>query len=137
MRSFMTGIQASARVRWLVAYVLLGSVFTILHAHAQGAVTQSDASAGVIRFDLPAQPLATALLVFGSAAGMLVGVKSSLLDGRTSAPVHGNYSPREALQCLLAGTGLEANFPSEDEAIIVPASLTQQPAPPSAAGGDR
>jgi TonB family protein len=103
----------------------------ITGVQAQGVEQNNNVPAAPIRFELPAQPLATALLAYGSLTSMLVGVKGSLLDGHTSAPLHGDYSPREALQLLLAGTGLEATFPNVDEAIIVPQSQGQQAATPA------
>jgi hypothetical protein len=100
---------------------------------AEGAGPDIPVPAASIRFELPSQPLANALLAYGSMTSMLVGVKGSLLDGYMSAALHGDYSPREALQLLLAGTGLEAIFPNVDEAIIVPLPPGQQAGPPAAA----
>lgn len=64
----------------------------------------------VLRFDLPAQPLAMALVAFGACTGYAVLVSSNLAAGRMAAPVRGEYTPAEALQRLLAGTQLGARF---------------------------
>lgn len=94
------------------------------------------APSGTRHFELPAQGLAEALKAFGSTTSLSVLVQSSLLERRTSAPVAGDYSPREALQRLLVGSGLEAHFTSADEAIIlmVPQQSQQPgvPTPPAA-----
>ncbi len=83
--------------------------------------------AGAIHFDLPARPLADVLQTFGRMTELVVIAPSPLLDGRTSAPLSGDYPPREALQRVLAGTGLEANFTGVDEALIVPQTAVPQP----------
>ncbi|HEY1611567.1 MAG TPA: STN domain-containing protein [Paraburkholderia sp.] len=58
---------------------------------------------------------------------VLVG--SKLLDGRVSAPVDGDYSPRDALQRLLDGTGLQASFVSENSVVLMPAPASAQASP--------
>lgn len=57
-------------------------------------------------FDISAQPLSSALAVFGRQADLQVSVPAALANGRTSAAVSGAMTPREALGRLLAGTGL-------------------------------
>ncbi len=58
--------------------------------------------------DLPAQPLASALVRYGALTLKSTLYRSSLVEGRTSAPVHGRYTAQTALNLLLAGTGLVA-----------------------------
>lgn len=57
-------------------------------------------------FDLPAQPLASALNRFADVSGRAALFSSTLVAGRTASPVQGRLAPREALQRLLEGTGL-------------------------------
>lgn len=87
---------------------------------AQDIDQGSDMSAGALHFDLPAQSLAQLLLAFRATRLVVVVLSSSLLDGRTSSPVSGNYAPRDALRQALIGTGLQARFLGADSAIIVP-----------------
>jgi hypothetical protein len=108
----------------LATCTALESAFVVLQACAQEIAEQVEASAGVAHFELAAQPLANALKRYGDVTGMLVGVQSGLLEGRTSAPLYGNYPPQEALRTLLAGTGLQAVFSHDDEAIIIAQSQT-------------
>jgi hypothetical protein len=61
----------------------------------------------VIPFDIKAQPLAQALMAFGSQSGAIVAAPSALTTGRTSAAVAGNLSLSDALARLLKGTGLQ------------------------------
>jgi hypothetical protein len=64
------------------------------------------------RFDIDAQPLATALRAFSEAAGVAVLFDDALVAGRQSPGVHGDVAPRDALRILLVGTGLNARFSS-------------------------
>lgn len=59
-----------------------------------------------IYFDLRVQPLEDALAAFSELTGYSVLVSSSLTTGRQSAAVHGDFYPRDALQRLLADSGL-------------------------------
>jgi hypothetical protein len=71
-----------------------------------------DMAASRMDFDIPPQPLATALAAYGAATGIAVLVDGELATGRTSAAVSGLHAPREALRLLLEGTGLVARYAS-------------------------
>ncbi len=71
------------------------------------AQTASEARRG---FDIPAQPLAQALMLFGRQSGLQVTAEGPLTDGLSSTPVAGDLSPAEALSRLLTGTGLTFRF---------------------------
>lgn len=61
-------------------------------------------------FDIPAQPLATALNAFGRQAGLQVSVDAAIARGVQAPAVSGTMTPEQALQRLLAGTGIQAQF---------------------------
>jgi TonB family protein len=96
----------------LVVALMLGARLSCAHAAAQ-----EDA---VARFDLPAQPLAGALAEFGRITGHSVLVAGSLTAAREAAAVQGEFTPRDALQRLLAGTGLLARYISANAFTLVP-----------------
>ena len=103
-------------------------------ACAQDAGVSDDTPAGAVRFDLPAQPLDQALLVFGRMTQLVVLAPSPLIKGRISAPLTGDYTPRDALQRVLINTGLEAYFTGPDDAVIVASPSNEavvQPQPPT------
>lgn len=77
-------------------------------------------------FDIPAQPLATALTAFGQQSGLQVSAQAPLVEGRSSSPVRGALSPMLALSQLLAGSGLTFR--------VVGSTVTLEPAPASADG---
>ena len=61
-------------------------------------------------FDIPAQPLGGALNAFGRQSGLQVTVNSSVAAGVQSQAVSGTMSSAEALNQLLAGTGIAGRF---------------------------
>ncbi|MFZ4685376.1 MAG: TonB-dependent receptor domain-containing protein [Hyphomonadaceae bacterium] len=74
----------------------------VIEAKAQ-PVAQSAQS-----LDLPSAPLGEALQRFSRETGIAVMADRGLIDGKTSAPVSGMWTPDAALSAMLAGTGLEA-----------------------------
>jgi Secretin and TonB N terminus short domain len=117
---FMNGTRRSASVLALAACFVLESAFVMQSVQAQTPSSANAPSAAPIHFALPAEPLVDAINAYGRTADIAVLVDSSALTGRMSAPLDGDFSPREALQRLLAGTGLQARFTSSDEAVIRP-----------------
>ncbi|MBD0415406.1 TonB-dependent receptor [Oryzicola mucosus] len=57
-------------------------------------------------FNIPAQPLDTALNVFGRQSGLQVSLAASTSRGVTARPVSGSLTPQQALSQLLSGTGI-------------------------------
>ena len=81
---------------------LLMATTQVSCAHAQAAER--------LQFDIPAQELKYALRTVTRRAGLELYATSSDLRGRTSPEVHGQMTVEEALDRLLAGTGLVARF---------------------------
>jgi iron complex outermembrane receptor protein len=57
-------------------------------------------------FDIPAQPLADALILFGRQAGLQATADAPLVKGVLSRPVKGSMTWRQALATMLQGTGI-------------------------------
>ncbi|MBE1162422.1 STN domain-containing protein [Dyella acidiphila] len=74
---------------------------------------QAAAEAQTVAFDIAPQPLLTALRAYGEATGQAVLVDNTLATGRQSPGVRGELDKVEALQRLLAGTGLVASYSSD------------------------
>jgi iron complex outermembrane receptor protein len=74
---------------------------------AQLGVVDAQVAQGELRtFDIPPQPLSTALVVFGQQAGRQVTADGALLRGVTTPGVRGAMTVEQALRQLLIGTGL-------------------------------
>ncbi|QJP16866.1 TonB-dependent siderophore receptor [Starkeya sp. ORNL1] len=82
---------------------------------------QAEPAAPTIRFSIPAQPLAGAVDVFSRASGWQVGYSSQIAQTRTR-PVSGAMAPREALQAMLAGTGISVRYTGPRSAALVEAT---------------
>lgn len=63
-------------------------------------------------FNIPPQSLGTAVGIFGQQAGRQITVDGAVLRGLNTQGVHGAMGISQALQTLLAGTGLNYSFPS-------------------------
>jgi len=76
---------------------------------------QAVSTASLLDFDIPAQPLNSALDQYGSVARQPALYRSEMVRGQRSATLRGRYTPEDALRVLLAGTGLVAErFASGD-----------------------
>ncbi len=128
---------------WLLAAWLLATVLLLCPPFASFAATAGDPPAaqagarrasgrrvtGRVRFDIPAQPLASALRAFGRIAQIQILYDSDLRGQRRSRAVRGVFTPEEAMQILLTGTGLVASYTAADDVV-----LTLSPPPGATAG---
>jgi len=87
-----------------------------------------------LAFDIPAQPLASALDAYSVAAHRDVLYNGQLAVGRRSAAVRGRFAPEAALRLLLEGTGLAPRYVAADAFVLVESELP--PAPANAAAAD-
>ncbi|GBQ94065.1 TonB-dependent receptor [Gluconacetobacter liquefaciens] len=74
------------------------------------------ASARPLAFDLPAQPLAAAVVSYDRLAGVQVILDGAIAQGVMSQPVRGMMEPEEALSRMLRGTGI--SVASRDGSVI-------------------
>lgn len=101
--------NCSRKTRFLVIATLLAS--TTLMA-AEGLNTSLP-----VTINLPSQPLADALKQFAKQTGTNIVFDSTLVQGKLAPAVKGNYDNTQALQRLLAGSGLEAV--TEETTIVI------------------
>lgn len=81
-------------------------------------------------FDIPAQPLASALQAYGQATKVQVLYESRLAAGRRSAPLRGEFTLEEALSALLAGTDIKVRRIGSDAITLAPVSDGVELPPP-------
>lgn len=62
----------------------------------------------LIRYDIPAGPLASQLNRFAAQSGIYLAGDAALTTGKTSQALHGSYGVEQALQILLDDSGLTA-----------------------------
>ena len=93
------------------------------------AVDDEEQTRNTRYFEIPAQPLTSAVTSFGDQAAIQVTVDGSILSGLTSTPVSGKLTPVEALNRLLSGTGIGFRWVNGN-------SIALERAPEAATNGD-
>lgn len=71
-------------------------------------------------FNIPAQPLASALDAYSAATGIVAAYNGNLALGRISNEVKGRLAPQAALEHLLRDTGLVAQYTTPGAFVVVP-----------------
>ena len=99
----------------LLATTLLGGP----GARAQPAMPASEP----VTLAIPAQPLAAAIDAFIRQTGWQISYPSALARGKTATAVSGSLPPAEALQRLVAGTGLQVRIGAPGSAAVVAPSV--------------
>jgi len=84
------------------------------------------AQAQTYSFDIPAEPLSTALREFARVSGQQIIFTEDLVASKSTTALHGNFSADDALERLLAGTKLVVER-SPSGAIMVRSKNTQTP----------
>lgn len=123
-----TGAQAKLRAKRRLASLLVTSTVLAVTTALATQPTQAQtapASAGsqAVAFAIPAQPLAAAVNAFIGVTGWQISYSSSLARGKTSAAVVGTMTPAQALQRLVAGTGLQVRIGAPGSAALVDPSV--------------
>jgi hypothetical protein len=105
---------------WASVLVIAMSLFIALKTavHAQQGGTSVE-----IEFNIPSQPLESALDAYSEASRLQILYETALTAGRRSAELKGKYPQETALRVLLSGTGLDFTFTEDRAFTLVPAKL--------------
>lgn len=101
--------------RGMLRWLLLCLVLVIVPAWAQGSSVIRD-------YQQPRQPLQQALAQLATSSGLQILMAPQMLAGRTAPALNGRYSVAQALQQLLAGSGLSYRLTSSGVITIVQAA---------------
>ncbi|CAN7737813.1 TonB-dependent siderophore receptor [Pseudorhodoferax sp. LjRoot39] len=96
---------------------------------AAAALLALGAQAQTVALDLPAGPLEQSLNVLAQQAGVQVMFASGLAQGRSAGALRGSLTPREALDRLLAGSGLAVRTADGGKTFVVERGGTASTAP--------
>ena len=77
-----------------------------LHVWAATTTEQTQMQARQVQLDVPAQPLGQALTTFADQAGLHLLFTTGDVADQASPALQGSYSVEQALQQLLAGSGM-------------------------------
>ena len=105
-------------VRLLATSALVGACGYTLQPVSVAAQTPSGQADAARTFNIPAQPLASALNALGRQSGLQVTLASSTSQGVTSRPVNGRFTPQQALAQMLEGTGIPFRITSDRTAVV-------------------
>ncbi|CUI73735.1 TonB-dependent siderophore receptor [Achromobacter xylosoxidans] len=92
-------------LRRLAAALLAATAWAAGQPAARAQAAPADAATHQ-RFDIPSQPLASALLSYTASTGLQLVMSGDIARDRTAPALHGSYTRDEALTRLLAGSGL-------------------------------
>ena len=110
---------------WLLRTVSVGGLYVALWS--SGAAAQQP----VFDFDLPQQPLSAALKEYARVSGQQIIFTEDLVWGYFGKPLYGRLSAADALDKLLAGTGLFVEHTATG-AVMIRRSGPAEPATPRA-----
>jgi hypothetical protein len=90
---------------------------------ANPGIAGESAASTSLAFNIPSQPLSAALEVYARVSRREVLYDGALSEGRRSSLVAGIYTPEVALQILIAGTGLWADFKDASFFVVGPVPI--------------
>lgn len=113
------GLRKTMAAGCLVSFMTIPYLQPLSHASTEPAqVSQTSTKQTAMEFNIPEQSLTSALNQFAATTGLQVSYQADLAAGLTSSAVSGSRTPLEALQRLLAGTGLQFRF-ANDQTVTV------------------
>ena len=111
-----SGARAARMGGFGLALLASTAVFTASVIYTGPAAAQQ---AAIVSYSVPAGPLGTAISRFGDRSNLQVLYPAALVQGKTSPGVSGTLTPSEALNRILAGTGLSYRFTAANTVTIV------------------
>lgn len=100
---------AACQLRHKIAPLALAAHLAVAGlAAALIAAPSAHATDAIAAYDIPAGPLNAAIHRFVAQSGVFVAADGALTEGHSSPGLQGRHAPADALERLLAGTGLEA-----------------------------
>ena len=101
--------------------LLIGGILTGAGVVGAGPAPTAAGEARV-SFNIPVQSLESAVTAFGMQSGYQVAVDQATLNGLTGNKVRGNFTPAEALNRLLSGTGVSYRLSDENSITLMAAA---------------
>lgn len=102
------------------AFLLCAVLISAFPAMAQPVPKTGAEEGRPLQFDIPRQPLASALDSYSATTGIVGLYRAQLAIGRLSRPIAGRYTPEAALRLLLDNSGLAAQYASAEAFVLVP-----------------
>jgi len=127
---YRMGVRRASSVSGLFAMI---AVFVSLCGALAPAAARAGDSAQQTTFEIPAQPLESALRTLAKQADIQILFSPGITAGINAPAINGAMSAREALNALLKSTALEFTVQDKDTVVVRPRrSTTPTPAKPAA-----
>ncbi len=121
-RSIKASLLESAAI-----YLATALAAVTIPAHAQTA-SGGGPTSQVVSFNIRSQDLGSALTAFADRAGLRLLFQSGFVSGQRSPALSGSFTREQALNQLLAGTGLIYRFTSANTVTVTGPAATSGPA---------
>lgn len=115
------------KMGWRSGSVRLALALSVASAMAAGAMPASAQTSEARSFDIAAQPLQDAIILFARQSGVQITATGGVTSGRTASAVNGRMSVAQALSEMLSGSGLTWRW-------IDSRTVAMEPAPQTAEG---
>lgn len=99
----------SVKMRGAIGFKLVSMAAAVGLAYVATAPQAVQAQEAAMAFHIPAQPLGDALTALAIQSGRQIAYEEALVKGKRSAAVSGQLTVRQALDGVLAGSGLQVN----------------------------
>jgi hypothetical protein len=112
--------------------MIVAAIIAVLGAMVSAMAASDDPQyLAPLRFDIPSQPLASALQAYSTATGVQLLYESSVANGRFSTGVEGDMTRDAALRILLSETDLSIHYTRVNSATLAPLSAQSDNPPPA------
>ena len=126
LQPFIKGLATTApKNRRMPIVLFLVTLLTMLAGLLFAGPTAAQDNQEQIRFDIPAGTLESALVTFSTVTGVSVSFTPDVVSGLESRRLVGRFTPSEALNQLLSGSGLQYRFTSAN-ALTLQRAVVQQ-----------
>jgi len=93
---------------------LSGAVFILTLCHALPGHAEADGTAKVFKFNIPSQNMAASLTALSETSGIQLSYPAALVQDIKAKPLSGSYTADQALQKLLAESGISYRHTDHD-----------------------
>jgi iron complex outermembrane recepter protein len=111
-------MKKNVSVRAGLRAALLAGTAAFVFSPVTAAIAQAQTQSAERSITVPAGPLTPALNSLAAQTGLQILYDATLAEGKTTAGARGNLTPEQALNALLAGTGVDARFAGSNQVTL-------------------
>ncbi|MGZ8160117.1 MAG: TonB-dependent siderophore receptor [Methylobacter sp.] len=111
----VAAIQADRKIKTY----FFSAFFILMLCHALPGRAEVDGNSKVFKFNIPGQNMAASLVAFSETTGNQLSYPAALVKDIKSKPLSGSYTADQALQKLLAGSGITYRHTDNDAIALV------------------